>query len=106
MDEKTIQSMIKEALFKVKEESVLEFAKKDLEFQASQERHHKSERAYGKIRDTLPDEQRQIVEELIEATEENHTDMNDLTYMAGMRDMFLFLESYGMVSASPVNTDS
>lgn len=43
--------------------------------------------------------QRAAVDDLLEATDRNNTDMTDLMYMAGMRDMYLLLRSYGMIKA-------
>lgn len=97
MDGETLQRMLKDALFTVKEESVLDFTKNDVEYQASQERHEKAQKAYYVIRPSLTEEQRQIVDELLETTDENDTDMNDLMYMTGMRDMYLLLQSYDAI---------
>ena len=97
MDGETLQRMIKDALFTVKEESVLDFTKSDVEYQASCERHEKARNAYDTIRSSLTNEQRKIVDELLEATDENDTDMHDLMYMTGMRDMYLLLQSYGAI---------
>lgn len=49
------------------------------------------------IKSTLTEEQRAAVDDLLEATDRNNTDMNDLMYMTGMRDMYLLLRSYGMI---------
>lgn len=51
------------------------------------------------IKSTLTEEQRAAVDDLLEATDRNNTDMTDLMYMAGMRDMYLLLRSYGMIKA-------
>lgn len=92
-----MQRMIKDALSTVKEESVLDFTRGDVEYQASEERREKAQKAYDAIRSSLTDEQRRIVDELLEATDENDTDMHDLMYMTGMRDMYLLLQSYGAI---------
>ena len=99
MDGETLHRMLKDALFTVKEESVLDCTKGDVKYQASCERHENAQKAYDAIRASLTEAQRQIVDELLEATDDNDTDMNDLMYMTGMRDMYLLLQSYGAIQS-------
>lgn len=97
MDERMVQDLLKEGLAFLKEQSVLDFIKNDQAYQESIDAHGKAEKKYMSIKSTLTEEQRAAVDDLLEATDRNNTDMNDLMYMTGMRDMYLLLRSYGMI---------
>nr|WP_076777769.1 hypothetical protein [Lachnoclostridium phocaeense] len=97
MDERMVQDLLKEGLAFLKEQSMMDFIKNDQAYQESSEAHGKAEKQYIEIKSTLTERQREVVEDLLEATDRNNTDMNDLMYMTGMRDMYLLLRSYGMI---------
>lgn len=97
MNERMVQDLLKEGLAFLKEQSVMDFVENDMAFQESAEAHGNAEKRYMAIKSTLTEEQRTAVDDLLEATNRNNTNMNDLMYMTGMRDMYLLLRSYGMI---------
>ncbi len=98
MDDKTFQDLVKDALEVLKERTVIELMEHDLSYQESVKRHGQAEMRYLENKHIFTAEQKEIVNEYLDATAENNTDMNDLLYIAGLRDMLHLLASYNMIN--------
>lgn len=92
-----IQQLFKDALCVVKDKTIMELLKNDKSYRRSLEKHSVAEKRYFEIKHTLTAEQQSVIEELLYTIQSNDTDMNDLLYMAGMRDMYHVLQSYDLL---------
>lgn len=88
----------KEALFALKENTVTELAECDIDYQTSLKKHADSEDQYLHIKSSLTREQEKTIQDYINYTEENNSDMCDLSYMAGAINMLEFLSTYTPVA--------
>ncbi len=98
MDDKTFQDLVKEALEVLKERTVIKLMEHDLSYQESIKKHGQAEKRYLEYEHIFTAEQKEIINEYLDATAENNTDMNDLLYIAGLRDMLHLLISYNMIN--------
>ena len=98
MDDKAFQNLVKDALEVLKARTVIELMEHDLSYQESLKKQGQAEMRYMENKHIFTTEQKEIISEYIDATEENNTDMNDLLYIAGLRDMLHLLTSYNMIS--------
>lgn len=97
MDDKAFQDLAKDALEYLKEKTVIELTENDLSYQESFRKHGKAEQRYMENRHLFSKEQMEIVEDFISASDENNTDMNDILYLAGLKDMLHLLCSYNLI---------
>ncbi len=98
MDDKTFQDLVKNALEVLKERTVIELMEHDFNYQESIKKHGQAEMRYLENEHIFTSEQKKIISEYLDATEENNADMNDLLYIAGLRDMLHLLISYNMIN--------
>lgn len=98
MDDKVFQDLVKDALEVLKGRTIIELMKNDLSYQKSIKKHGQAEMRYLENKHTFTAEQKEIIDEYLDATAENNTDMNDLLYIAGLRDMLHLLVSYNMIN--------
>lgn len=98
MDDKAFQDLVKDALEVLKARTVIELMEHDLSYQESVKKQGQAEMRYLENKHKFTTEQKEIISEYLDATEENNSDMNDLLYIAGLRDMLHLLITYNMVS--------
>ena len=98
MDDKTFQDLVKDALELLKRKTILELTEHDISYQESAKRHSKAEKRYMENKHLFTAEQKEIVDEFLDATEENNADMNDILYIAGLKDMLHLLASYNLIN--------
>lgn len=100
---KDIQKLFKDSLTVIKEQTVVELLENDANYQQSVKEHAIAEEKYESIKRSLSNEQKLVIDELLSALDANNTDINDLLYIAGLRDMWRFLNSYGLLKDSLLN---
>lgn len=100
---KDIQRLFKDSLTVIKEQTVFELLENDTNYQQSVKEHAIAEEKYESIKQSLSNEQKLVIDELLSALDANNTDINDLLYIAGLRDMWRFLNSYGLLKDSLLN---
>lgn len=91
------QKLIKNALAMLKEKTVVDLIEHDYDYKKSVHEHGIAEKKYTELENSLTSSQKQIIDEYLEAIDRNNTDINDLLYIAGLRDMLRFLISYGLI---------
>lgn len=95
-----IQKLFKDSLTVIKEQTVMDLLENDANYQQSVKEHAIAEEKYESIKHTFSNEQQLVIDELLTALDANNTDINDLLYMAGLRDMYRLLNSYGLLNDS------
>lgn len=91
------QKNLKQALSYLRDKTVYELLEHDRNYQSSVEQHSIKEDSYLKIQDTLLPEHKKIIDDYIDAIEANREAVNDLSYIAGLKDMLMFLTSYRLI---------
>ena len=97
MKDKAFQDLAKSALEVMKTKTVIELMKHDVSYQESLKKHEQAEKRYTMNAHIFTPEQKEIVEEYFDAVTVNNADMNDLLYMAGLKDMLCLLASYDLI---------
>lgn len=91
------QKNLQDALAFLKDKTVYELLKHDLRYQISVDHHSTCEDSFLKIQNSLLPEQQAIISAYVDAIKENYAAVNDLTYIAGLKDMLIFLISYNFI---------
>lgn len=97
MKDKAFQDLAKRALEVMKTKTVIELMKHDMSYQESLKRHEQAEKRFILNEQIFTAEQKEIIDEYFDAVIENNADMNDLLYMAGLKDMLCLLASYDLI---------
>lgn len=96
-NQEVYQKNLKNALTFLKDKTVYELLEHDLHYQISAKEHGKKEDLYLKIQNELLPEHKKIVDEYIDAIQENCSAVIDITYTAGLKDMLMFLIAYQLL---------
>lgn len=97
-EDKMMQELLKDALARLKEHTLYELMEKDVSYKESRAERETRERKYMELKKHLPEKVTGIFETYLDAIDQNHTDENDLHYMAGVMDAIRLLASYGLLS--------
>lgn len=87
MEEKEFQQKLKEATDEFGRKTIYNILKNDIQYQLNISRMEEAEKKYFEILPTLSDEQRQIIEQFIDSKDSINTELNSVSYLAGIKDM-------------------
>lgn len=97
VESREVQNRLKNALAMMNENTIKELMKRDKSYCESASLREKEERKYWKIKDSFSAEQLEVIEKFLDAIELNNADVNDLYYLAGVKDAIKILDAYGML---------
>lgn len=97
VESREVQERLKNAVAMLNENTIKELMERDTSYCESASLREEAERKYWKIKDSFSTEQLDVIEKFLDAIELNNAGVNDLYYLAGVKDAIKILDAYGML---------